>query len=170
MNNYYCCRAYGNTVAPNLLTSISGPRWAKTVAYVAVFIQTIVSFQIYASPVFEAFDTWYGEAQVWSNRNIVFRFVYRWEALPTYYTARSVKWSSKLTNLSGIITDTNTLLCICRSIFVVMLAFIAALLPFFGDFVVSLMQQEANFSAEECSSYVLWRSPCWLISRNSFNL
>ena len=29
----------------------------------------------------------------------------------------------------------------------VMLAFIAALLPFFGDFVVSLMQQEANFSA-----------------------
>lgn len=90
--------AYGNTVAPNLITNLSGPKWAKTIAYLGVFIQVIVSFQVYASPIFEAFDTWFGDERVWSIKNILFRFVY-------------------------------------RTIFVAVLAFVAALLPFFGDFV-----------------------------------
>lgn len=90
--------AYGNTVAPNLISNLSGPNWAKTIAYLGVFIQIIVSFQVYASPIFEAFDTWYGDARVWSAKNILYRFVY-------------------------------------RTVFVAVLAFVAALLPFFGDFV-----------------------------------
>ena len=70
-------RAYGNTVAPNLITNLSGPKWAKTIAYLGVFIQVIVSFQVYASPIFEAFDTWFGDERVWSMKNILYRFVYR---------------------------------------------------------------------------------------------
>ena len=40
------CRAYGNTVDSNLIFNLSGPNWAKTVAFVGVFIQIIVSFQV----------------------------------------------------------------------------------------------------------------------------
>ena len=58
------CRAYGNTVAPNLIDNLSGPKWAKTIAYLGVFIQVIVSFNVYASPIFEAFDTKYGDEKV----------------------------------------------------------------------------------------------------------
>jgi len=33
--------------------------------------------QVYASPIFEAFDTWFADAKVWSVKNIIYRFVYR---------------------------------------------------------------------------------------------
>ena len=40
------CRAYGNTVDSNLIFNLSGPNWAKTIAFLGVFIQIIVSFQV----------------------------------------------------------------------------------------------------------------------------
>lgn len=43
--------AYGNEVAANLTDSLSGPAWAKAVAYMAAFFQILVSLHVSLPPV-----------------------------------------------------------------------------------------------------------------------
>ncbi|KAK9807181.1 hypothetical protein WJX73_004815 [Symbiochloris irregularis] len=92
--------AYGDNVGSNLIANLSHPRWAKFIAYLCVLIQTIVSVQVYSSPLYETFDTHFGDIKqkTWSMRNFLNRLWY-------------------------------------RPLYIAFTTFIAALLPFFGDFV-----------------------------------
>ena len=79
---------------------MAGPTWAITLAWVAVFVQSVISLQIYSAPIYETFDTaFYGPGGNWAARNVLVRVLYR---VP----------------------------------YVVITCFFAALLPFFGDFIV----------------------------------
>lgn len=55
-NNMWACLwtagywAYGNEVSPNLTDSLSGPAWAKAVAYMAAFVQILVSLHVSLAP------------------------------------------------------------------------------------------------------------------------
>lgn len=92
--------AYGNEVGYNILYSSSGPKWAIALAYVCAAVQIIVSFHIYACPIYECIDTAWGRRNegTWSFFNIAERFI-------------------------------------TRSIYIALTTFVAALLPFFGDFI-----------------------------------
>ena len=82
------------------LSPDSGPAWAITLAWVTVFIQSVISLQIYSAPIYESFDTaFYGPGGNWALRNVLIRIAYR---IP----------------------------------YVIFTCFVAALLPFFGDFIV----------------------------------
>ncbi|DBA99266.1 TPA: Proline transporter [Trebouxia sp. C0006] len=92
--------AYGNEVGYNILYSNSGPTWAIALAYVAAAAQIVVSFHIYACPIYETMDTAWGRKQegTWSIFNISERFI-------------------------------------TRVMYLALTTFVAALLPFFGDFI-----------------------------------
>jgi amino acid permease len=92
--------AYGSSSSSYLLTSVHGPKWVKTLGNVAAFLQTVISFHVYASPMYEFLDTKFGRINEspYSARNWIVRLVAR----GTYLTATT---------------------------------FLAALLPFLGDFV-----------------------------------
>ncbi|KAJ7296440.1 hypothetical protein O6H91_19G005000 [Diphasiastrum complanatum] len=91
--------AYGSEVSSYLLASVSGSKSVITVANVAVFLQTIVSLHVFASPMYEYWDTKFADQKQgeWSPYNMAVRVVAR-----------------------GLYLTFNT--------------FIAALLPFIGDF------------------------------------
>jgi amino acid permease len=70
--------AYGADVDPNLLNNLSGPKWAITVAWLAVFIQSVVSLQIYSAPIYETIDTAFGRpGGPFTVYNILIRIVFR---------------------------------------------------------------------------------------------
>lgn len=71
--------AYGNGVYPNMLSNLSGPKWAVTVAFVAAWLQIIVSVQIYGAPIYELCDTSFGRMgeSTWSLYNIAVRVISR---------------------------------------------------------------------------------------------
>ncbi|DBB02144.1 hypothetical protein WJX82_003722 [Trebouxia sp. C0006] len=55
--------AYGNDVGANLTDSLSGPPWAKALAYMAAFFQILVSLHFYACCIFESLES------IWSRKN-----------------------------------------------------------------------------------------------------
>ncbi|KAK9807574.1 hypothetical protein WJX72_003132 [[Myrmecia] bisecta] len=55
--------AYGNEVTPNLIDSLSGPKWAKALAFMTAFAQIIVSLHFYACTVYESLQS------MWCQRN-----------------------------------------------------------------------------------------------------
>lgn len=92
--------AYGSSSSSYLLKSVDGPTWMKTLGNAAAFLQSVISFHVYGSPVYEFLDTKFGRINesAYSARNWIVRLVAR----GTYLTATT---------------------------------FLAALLPFLGDFV-----------------------------------
>ncbi|KAJ3680760.1 hypothetical protein LUZ60_015249 [Juncus effusus] len=71
--------AYGSNTSSYLLNSAHGPVWAKTLANVAAFFQTVVALHIFASPMYEYLDTQYGSkvGGPFSPHNILFRVLVR---------------------------------------------------------------------------------------------
>ncbi|KAJ8760224.1 hypothetical protein K2173_011094 [Erythroxylum novogranatense] len=49
--------AYGSSTSSYLLDNTSGPVWAKALANIAAFLQSIISFHIFACPSYEYLDT-----------------------------------------------------------------------------------------------------------------
>ncbi|KAH9313218.1 hypothetical protein KI387_028253, partial [Taxus chinensis] len=92
--------AYGSSVSDYLLDELSGPKWAKILANVAVYLQVIVSQHMFCSPVHEALDTRFSRINEkdFSLHNMLSRFILRFSLFTV-----------------------NT--------------FVAAMLPFLGDFV-----------------------------------
>lgn len=124
--------AYGNEVGYNILYSSSGPTWAIALAYVASAVQIIVSFHIYACPIYETMDTAWGRKHegTWSFFNITERFV-------------------------------------TRVLYMVLTTFVAALLPFFGDFIAltgSLSALPLDFVLVLAMTLKVYgkKSPMWL--------
>ncbi|KAJ8759603.1 hypothetical protein K2173_008783 [Erythroxylum novogranatense] len=52
--------AYGSSVSSYLLDNASGPVWAKALANITAFLQSIISFHIFACPSYEYLDTTFG--------------------------------------------------------------------------------------------------------------
>ncbi|KAJ8760227.1 hypothetical protein K2173_011097 [Erythroxylum novogranatense] len=52
--------AYGSSTSSYLLDNASGPVWAKALANIAAFLQSIISFHIFACPSYEYLDTTFG--------------------------------------------------------------------------------------------------------------
>lgn len=74
--------AYGNDVGANLTDSLSGPSWAKAVAYMAAFFQILVSLHFYACCIFESLES------IWSRKNegpnSAYNFMIRFVVRGTY--------------------------------------------------------------------------------------
>ncbi|KAJ8760228.1 hypothetical protein K2173_011098 [Erythroxylum novogranatense] len=52
--------AYGSSASSYLLDNASGPVWAKALANMAAFLQSVISFHIFACPSYEYLDTTFG--------------------------------------------------------------------------------------------------------------
>lgn len=92
--------AYGSSTSSYLLSNVNGPKWVKTMANVAAFLQTVITLHIFASPTYEYLDTTFG----WKNESI--------------YSMKN--WAVRL---------------LARGMYLGLATFVAALLPFLGDFV-----------------------------------
>ncbi|KAH8946658.1 hypothetical protein BDL97_12G107900 [Sphagnum fallax] len=85
--------AYGNTVNPYLLNSTSGPRPWVALANVTAFLQMIVSIHVYALPMYEFVDTFFGrnycDKRDWSAHSTLIRFLTRgtFIAIATFFGA-----------------------------------------------------------------------------------
>ncbi|KAH9325595.1 hypothetical protein KI387_005773 [Taxus chinensis] len=91
--------AYGSSTASYLLNSVQGPKWVKTMANAAAFLQTVIALHIFASPMYEYLDTRLGRSN---------------ESMYSVYN-----WSVRLVG---------------RGTYLTINTFVAALLPFLGDF------------------------------------
>ncbi|KAL0916271.1 hypothetical protein M5K25_013766 [Dendrobium thyrsiflorum] len=70
--------AYGSSTSTYLLSSVQGPVWAKTIANIASFLQTVIALHIFASPMYECLDTRFGrEGNPFSFQNVLFRILVR---------------------------------------------------------------------------------------------
>jgi hypothetical protein len=71
--------AYGSSTSSYLLDNVQGPKWVKTFANAATFLQTVVTLHIFASPTYEYLDTKFGwrNESTYSMRNWVVRFIAR---------------------------------------------------------------------------------------------
>ncbi|CAK9862401.1 unnamed protein product [Sphagnum jensenii] len=85
--------AYGNAVNPYLLNSTSGPRPWVALANVTTFLQMIVSIHVYALPMYEFVDTFFGrnhgDKGDWSAHSTLIRFLTRgtFIAIATFFGA-----------------------------------------------------------------------------------
>ncbi|CAK9200368.1 unnamed protein product [Sphagnum jensenii] len=85
--------AYGNAVNPYLLNSTSGARPWVALANVTAFLQMIVSIHVYALPMYEFVDTFfgrnYGDKRDWSAHSTLIRFLTRgtFIAIATFFGA-----------------------------------------------------------------------------------
>lgn len=83
--------AYGNSVAPYMLNSISGPKSALVVANAAAFLQMIISLLIYTLPIYEMMDTYFAKkgSHKWSTYSVLVRIITRtaYVALSTFLGA-----------------------------------------------------------------------------------
>ncbi|KAJ8759597.1 hypothetical protein K2173_008777 [Erythroxylum novogranatense] len=69
---------YGSSTSTYLLSDISGPVWLKTTANVSALLQAVISFHIFASPVYEFLDTKHGiKGSALAIRNLAFRVAVR---------------------------------------------------------------------------------------------
>lgn len=91
--------AFGSATSSYLLNAVHGPKWAVTLANVAVFFQTVISLHIYASPMYEFLDTKFGKGD------------------QSIYSVHN--WTTRL---------------VARGSYLSFSTFVAALLPFIGDF------------------------------------
>ncbi|KAL8161918.1 hypothetical protein V2J09_013407 [Rumex salicifolius] len=70
--------AYGSSTPTYLLSGASGPTWLKAFANISAFLQTIISFHIFASPMYEYMDTKFGvKGSPYLVHNLTFRTVVR---------------------------------------------------------------------------------------------
>ncbi|XP_031505429.1 probable proline transporter 2 isoform X2 [Nymphaea colorata] len=71
--------AYGAEVSAYLPEQISGPKWAKVLANLAMFVQSVVSQHMFLTPVHETLDTMYlnPEESLWSYTNMKRRSLLR---------------------------------------------------------------------------------------------
>eukprot|EP00253_Pinus_taeda_P019559 PITA_19559 len=92
--------AYGSSTSSYLLNNVHGPKWVKIIANVAVFLQSMITLHIFASPMYECLDTKFGRSN--ESRYSIHNWIVKLVARGTY--------------LGGS-------------------TFVAALLPFLGDFV-----------------------------------
>ncbi|OAY79445.1 probable proline transporter 2 isoform X1 [Ananas comosus] len=71
--------AYGSSTSTYLLNSVNGPTWAKTIANISAFFQTVIALHIFASPMYEYLDTKYGSGHgsAFALHNVLFRVLVR---------------------------------------------------------------------------------------------
>ncbi|KAF3779086.1 putative proline transporter 2 [Nymphaea thermarum] len=71
--------AYGADVSAYLPEQLSGPKWAKVLANLAMFVQSVVSQHMFFTPVHETLDTMYlnPEESLWSCTNMKRRSLLR---------------------------------------------------------------------------------------------
>lgn len=99
--------AYGSSTSSYLLNSVQGPKWVKTLANAAAFLQTVIALHIFASPMYEYLDTRLGR----SNESIysVYNWCVRLGGRGTYLTintlvAAMLPFLGDFTNLTGAIS------------------------------------------------------------------
>ncbi|XP_074287589.1 proline transporter 2-like [Silene latifolia] len=71
--------AYGSEVSDYLPKALSGPKWAKVLINLAVFLQNVISQHVFVQPVHEALDTKFLKLDegIYSKENIKRRFFLR---------------------------------------------------------------------------------------------
>ncbi|KAH9625570.1 hypothetical protein KSS87_009923, partial [Heliosperma pusillum] len=71
--------AYGSAVSDYLPTALSGPKWAKVLINLIVFLQNIISQHVFFQPVHEALDTKFlkHDEGIYSKGNLTRRFFLR---------------------------------------------------------------------------------------------
>lgn len=82
--------AYGAKASAFLLNNVSGPSWLKALANFFAFLQTIIALHIFASPMYEYLDTWYGiKGSPLAFHNLSYRVVVRggYMAITTFMSA-----------------------------------------------------------------------------------
>ncbi|KAH0865110.1 hypothetical protein HID58_082321 [Brassica napus] len=67
--------AYGSSTSTYLMNSVTGPLWAKALANISAFLQSVISLHIFASPTYEFMDTKYGTkgGSPLALKNLLFR-------------------------------------------------------------------------------------------------
>ncbi|KAK7385735.1 hypothetical protein VNO78_31566 [Psophocarpus tetragonolobus] len=70
--------AYGSSTATYLMNDVNGPVWAKAMANIAAFLQSVIALHIFASPMYEYLDTKHGiKGSPLAFKNLSFRILVR---------------------------------------------------------------------------------------------
>ncbi|KAG2391245.1 Proline transporter [Vigna angularis] len=82
--------AYGSSTPTYLMAGVNGPVWAKAMANIAAFLQSVIALHIFASPMYEYLDTKHGiKGSALAFRNLSFRIMVRggYLAINTFVSA-----------------------------------------------------------------------------------
>ncbi|KAK7276344.1 hypothetical protein RIF29_17483 [Crotalaria pallida] len=70
--------AYGSSTSAYLLNNVHGPVWAKAIAHITAFLQSIIGLHMFACPLYEYLDTKYGgKGRAMAFKNLSFRVFVR---------------------------------------------------------------------------------------------
>ncbi|KAK7372449.1 hypothetical protein VNO80_05827 [Phaseolus coccineus] len=70
--------AYGSSTPTYLMGCVNGPVWAKAMANIAAFLQSVIALHIFASPMYEYLDTKHGiKGSALAFKNLSFRILVR---------------------------------------------------------------------------------------------
>ncbi|CAL0334869.1 unnamed protein product [Lupinus luteus] len=70
--------AYGSSTGTYLLNNVTGPVWVKSLGNISAFLQAVIALHIFASPMYEFWDTKFGiRGSALNIKNLSFRFVVR---------------------------------------------------------------------------------------------
>ncbi|ESW13805.1 hypothetical protein PHAVU_008G227600 [Phaseolus vulgaris] len=70
--------AYGSSTPTYLMGGVNGPVWAKAMANIAAFLQSVIALHIFASPMYEYLDTKHGiKGSALAFKNLSFRILVR---------------------------------------------------------------------------------------------
>ncbi|XP_020233739.1 proline transporter 1 [Cajanus cajan] len=70
--------AYGSSTPTYLLSDVKGPVWLKAMANIAAFLQSVIALHIFASPMYEYWDTKHGiKGSALTLKNLLFRVLVR---------------------------------------------------------------------------------------------
>lgn len=98
--------AYGSSTSSYLLNNVHGPKWVKIIANVAVFLQSMITLHIFASPMYECLDTKFGRSnESWySIHNWIVRLVARGTYLGgSTFVAALIPFLGDFVNLTGAV-------------------------------------------------------------------
>ncbi|OIW14203.1 hypothetical protein TanjilG_21343 [Lupinus angustifolius] len=70
--------AYGSSTGTYLLNNVTGPVWVKSLGHISAFLQAVIALHIFASPMYEFWDTKFGiKGSALNIKNLSFRFMVR---------------------------------------------------------------------------------------------